>query len=118
MATRAAIGFVSGSEIHTIYSHYDGYPSHVGKILQTHYRSMKLAEELVYGGAQIRSFDHDGTVARYSDGAHEISDTPCEAIQGYDYLYLFDSEKQEWTCFGRSYDQYGLALKQYDIPLQ
>ena len=95
MATRAAIGFVSGSEIHTIYSHYDGYPEHVGKILQTHYRSIERSEELVYGGAQIRSFDHDGTVARYGEGDFEISATPCEAIQGYDYLYLFDSEKRE-----------------------
>lgn len=119
MATRAAIGFVSGSEIHTIYSHYDGYPSHVGKILQTHHRSMKHAEDLVYG-AQIRNFDSDGTVVRYlrSDGAHEISMTPCEAIQGYDYLYLFDSEKQEWACFGRSYDRPAPALKRYDIPLE
>lgn len=117
MATRAAIGFVSGSEIHTIYSHYDGYPEHVGKILQTYFRSMKLAEDLVYG-AQIRNFDSDGTVVRYlrSDGAHEISDTPCEAIQGYDYLYLFDSEKQEWACFTRHHDLPLTALKRVEIP--
>lgn len=115
MATRAAIGFVSGSEIHTIYSHYDGYPSHVGKILQTYFRSMKLAEDLVYG-TSIRNFDSDGTVARYSDGAHEISDTPCEAIEGYDYLYLFDSEKQEWACFTRHHDLPPAALKRVEIP--
>ena len=119
MATRAAIGFVSGSEIHTIYSHYDGYPEHVGKILQTHYRSMKLAEEIVYGEGHIRNFDTDGTVVRYlrSDDVHEISATPCEAIQGYDYLYLFDNDKQEWVCFGRDYDIPPPALKRFPIPL-
>lgn len=118
MATRAAIGFVSGSEIHTIYSHYDGYPEHVGKILQTHYRSMKLAEEIVYGEGHIRNFDTDGTVVRYKDGGFEISQTPCEAIQGYDYLYLFDSANNEWACFGRHYNLPSPALKRFQIPLQ
>lgn len=117
MATRAAIGFVSGSEIHTIYSHYDGYPEHVGKILQTYYRSIERSEELVYGaGGQIRSFDSDGTVARYGDGSFEISATPCEAIQGFDYLYLFDSDKREWACFTRHHDLPPTALKRVQIP--
>jgi hypothetical protein len=117
MATRAAIGFVSGSEIHTIYSHYDGYPEHVGKILQTYFRSIERSEELVYGaGGQIRNFDSDGTVARFGDGSFEISATPCEAIQGFDYLYLFDSEKREWACFTRHHDLPPSALKRVQIP--
>ena len=117
MATRAAIGMRVGDEIHTIYSHYDGYPSHVGKILQTYYRSIERSEELVYGvGGHIRNFHSDGTVARYGEGDFEISATPCEAIQGYDYLYLFDSEKREWVCFGRNYDLPSKALKRVDIP--
>jgi hypothetical protein len=115
MATRAAIGFRVGDEVHTIYSHYDGYPEHVGKILQTYFRSTALAEELVYHpGGQIRNFDSDGTVARYNEGSHEISDTPCEAIHGYDYLYLFDDEKQEWVCFSQQAP--GPSLKRIDIP--
>jgi hypothetical protein len=117
MSTRAAIGFRVGDEIHTIYSHYDGYPSHVGKVLQTYFRSSALAEDLVYHpGGQIRNFDSDGTVARYNEGSHDISDTPCEAIHGYDYLYLFDDEKQEWACFSRHHDLPSPALKRIEIP--
>lgn len=117
MATRAAIGFRVGDEIHTIYSHYDGYPSHVGKVLQTYFRSIKLAEELVYDGGHIRSFDSDGTIARYGDGTHyDRSSTPCQAIEGYDYLYLFDDEKQEWVCFSRHHDLPSPALKRIAIP--
>lgn len=115
MSTRAAIGFVSGSEIHTIYSHYDGYPSHVGKILQTFFRTEEAANSLVYG-KHIRGFETDGSVSRFNDGAHDISATPCEAIQGYDYLYLFDAGNKEWACFGRSADLPAPALKRVKIP--
>jgi hypothetical protein len=92
MSTRAAIGFRVGEEVHTIYSHYDGYPKHVGKILQEYYASAEKAKELVYG-PQIRNFDHDGTCVRFGDGTlddHEVNDSPIDSIYGYDYLYLFD----------------------------
>jgi hypothetical protein len=115
MSTRAAIGLRVGDEIHTIYSHYDGYPSHVGKILQTYHCCKARAEELVYGaGGQIRSFDNDGTIARFNEGSYEISSTPCEAIVGFDYLYLFDDEKQEWVCFSQQIPR--PSLKRIEIP--
>ena len=101
MSTRAAIGFRVGEEIHTIYSHYDGYPSHVGKILQDYYRSADKAKELVYG-PQIRNFDHDGTCVRFGDGTvddHEVNESMLDAIHGFDYLYLFNDGV--WDCFSR-----------------
>ena len=103
MSTRAAIGMRVGDEIHTIYSHFDGYPSHVGKILQAFHRSEEKAKALIYGPV-IRNFDHDGFCVRYGDGQiddHEVSSIPIEAIQGYDYLYLFDRTTEQWMCFAR-----------------
>lgn len=103
MSTRAAIGYrtIAGEgEIKTIYSHYDGYPSHVGKILKEHYSTEKAVGNLVCGCA-IRNFDHDGTVCRFPDGGVEFSDSMLDAIEGYDYLYLWDFDAGKWTCFAR-----------------
>ena len=123
MSTRAAIGFIVGDEfgheeIHTIYSHYDGYPSHVGAILKAFHCSETHAQHLVYG-PQIRNFDHDGTCVRFGDGTvddHEAHPTPCEAIYGYDYLYLWDRDAQEWVCFARDGVRKPDVLRKVDIP--
>ena len=103
MSTRAAIGYAVGQKIFTIYSHYDGYPKHVGKILQEYYTTADKAEQLVHG-PQIRNFDHDGTCVRFGDGTpddHEVHDSMVEAIAGYDYLYLFNFTKECWECYAR-----------------
>ena len=118
MSTRAAIGFRAGDEIHTIYCHYDGYPSHVGLILQNYWNSEDLAKELVYG-PQIRNFDHDGTAVRFGDGTpddHEAHPTPCESIYGHDYLYLFDNVNVQWVCFARDGVRHPDVLRKVDIP--
>ena len=103
MSTRAAIGYAVGQKIFTIYSHYDGYPSHTGKILQEYYASADKAEQLVHG-PQIRNFDHDGTCVRFGDGTpddHEVNDNMIDAIQGYDYLYLYNFHENCWECYAR-----------------
>ena len=119
MSTRAAIGYAVGQKIFTIYSHYDGYPKHVGKILQEYYPSADKAEQLVHG-PQIRNFDHDGTCVRFGDGTpddHEVSDNMIEAIQGYDYLYLFDFSNDSWQCFARDGYVKPEVLRQVVIPV-
>ena len=117
MSTRAAIGFRVGQEIHTIYSHYDGYPKHVGKILQEYYASAEKAKELVYG-PQIRNFDHDGTCVRFGDGTpddHEVNDSMIDAIQGYDYLYLFNFADNSWEGYTRDGYVNPEVLRRVDI---
>lgn len=119
MSTRAAIGFRVGEEIHTIYSHYDGYPKHVGKILQEYYASAEKAKELVYG-PQIRNFDHDGTCVRFGDGTlddHEVQPTPIDSIYGYDYLYLFDFTNLQWECYARDGYVKPDVLRRVEIPV-
>jgi hypothetical protein len=119
MSTRAAIGYAVGQKIFTIYSHYDGYPKHVGKILQEYYPSADKAEQLVHG-PQIRNFDHDGTCVRFGDGTlddHEVSDNMIEAIQGYDYLYLFDFADSVWQCYARDGYVKPEVLREVVIPV-
>ena len=118
MSTRAAIGYAVGQKIFTIYSHYDGYPSHVGKILQEYYASADKAEQLVHG-PQIRNFDHDGTCVRFGDGTpddHEVCDNMIDAIQGYDYLYLFDFTNLQWECYARDGYVKPDVLRRVEIP--
>lgn len=98
MSTRAAIGIRVGDRIHTIYCHYDGFPSHVGKILQEFYQSRDKANALV-SGSHIRYFDRDGTVKRFNDGEFRINDTLDEALYGFDYLYVFNDHTELWECY-------------------
>ncbi len=51
MATRSRIGIqLSDDSILSVYHHWDGYPSWLGRILSTHYNSRSKVEELIDGG--------------------------------------------------------------------
>ena len=41
MSTRSRIGYMIDDTVTWIYCHFDGYPSHVGKVLQTDYNSIE-----------------------------------------------------------------------------
>lgn len=51
MSTRSRIGILnSDSTITSIYCHHDGYPSHVGRILQENYNTEKSIRNLISNG--------------------------------------------------------------------
>ena len=51
MGTRARIGIqFDDKSVLSVYHHWDGYPSWLGRILNTHYNSRELASELIDGG--------------------------------------------------------------------
>jgi hypothetical protein len=125
MSTRSFICIVGqNGGFQGIYCHYDGYPEHVGKILVEHHNSFRAAELLVHG-AQIRNFDHDGTVVRFGDGTvddSETYDTIAEALHnGFDYVYLYrvvgSKKDNRWQCFGRDRST-GDMIAEYDIPTE
>ena len=48
MATRGTIAVQhSDGKVSQIYSHWDNYPDHTGRLLVEHYNTLELAEELV-----------------------------------------------------------------------
>jgi hypothetical protein len=50
MSTRARIGIeLKNGSILSVYHHYDGYESWLGRILKTHYNTRALAAELIDG---------------------------------------------------------------------
>ena len=51
MATRSRIGIqLSDDSILSVYHHWDGYPSWLGRILETHYNTREKVIELIDGG--------------------------------------------------------------------
>ena len=100
-----------------IYCHYDGYPAHVGRILDGYYNSVTSALEIIHG-APIRNFDHDGTIARFGVDAPDESEVYLsieDALNsGYDYVYLFEYDC--WKCFGRDSGIYPRIIREFDIP--
>ena len=99
MATRANIGIkLDNGQYKMIYSHWDGYPGHVGKVLVQHHDSYENAIELIEG-TTIRSFHEDGSYDRYDDGEADYYDSIEDALHGYDYAYVFI---EQWKCYTKS----------------
>ena len=62
MATRALIGYLDDDRVLTsTYNHYDGYPDHLGKILDTYYNRNKRARDVANKG-YISYFEDDGDI--------------------------------------------------------
>ena len=60
MATRSRIGvLLSDGSVLSAYSHWDGYPSGVGKILKEHYNSYDKITELIDGGDMSHPYTED-----------------------------------------------------------
>jgi hypothetical protein len=116
MSTHSAIGYQNRKDdIHVIYCHYDGYPSHVGRLLVQHWNSMSKCNQLVYNGA-IRSFEQNGDVDRFNDEqGYENYESVQEIIDsGFDYCYLFNEDTGRWVCYGR--ETVSRKVVECDIP--
>ena len=51
MATRSRIGILNADgTVTSVYCHWDGFPSHNGKILREHYNTPEAVKELLMGG--------------------------------------------------------------------
>ena len=51
MGTRSRIGIqLQDDSILSVYHHWDGYPSWLGRILKTHYNTKEKVAELIDGG--------------------------------------------------------------------
>lgn len=122
MATRSYIGIQNeDGSVRSIYCHWDGYPSHNGKILQEHYSDKEKLNELIDLGSisilaakvkpdegQSHSFDYpaeDVVVAyhrdRFEDYHKPREDDSIESFvkKGYEeYGYVFTKD-ENWLTF-------------------
>ena len=114
MSTRSRIGIeLSDGSVLSVYHHWDGYPSWLGRILTTHYNSKSLAEELIDGGDMSSCwtdtpFDCDGKASKYGPNYYSLRGEDCpprldanliEYVgDGEEYAYLY-TLNGEWVCY-------------------
>ncbi len=115
MATRSRIGIeLADGSILSAYSHWDGYPEWMGRILRTHYNTKEKVAELIDGGDMSSPWTEDRwnseTKAQeygpqyYSQRGDNcpprLDADLCEYLlpgNGEEYHYLF--RNGEWVCY-------------------
>ena len=106
--TRALVGYLSGDRLTTTYNHYDGYPSNLGKGLETHYNNDDKAKEVSMKGYITYLNPETGEIdATHKDAPGKVilPDDPeqrareiAEEIDkfGADYGYVWDDNTNQW----------------------
>ncbi len=115
MATRSRIGIeLADGSILSAYSHWDGYPEWMGRILRTHYNTKEKVAELIDGGDMSSPWTEDRwnseTKAQeygpqyYSDRGENcpprLDADLCEYLlpdNSEEYAYVF--RNGEWVCY-------------------
>ena len=109
MATRALIGYLDDNKVLTsTYNHYDGYPDHLGKMLDKHYNSDEKAKFVANEG-YISYITDDGTIEaknkmnpektrldkEWEDALYDMAGQ----IDSYgaDYAYIWYEEDGDWV---------------------
>jgi hypothetical protein len=134
MGTRARIGIqFDDKSILSVYHHWDGYPSWLGRILQTHYNTKEKVSSLVDGGdmsccwtrerwepttkkGHQHSDGHEYGPQYYSQRGEECPPRYDETVKefldsGEEYAYIFT--KRGWVCYNtRSWDDNYLNIEQ------
>lgn len=105
MATRATIALQNDDgTFSSIYSHWDGYPSYVGRILYEHYKTLPEVQKLIEDG-DVSSFEPDGTPNHYKTSissavtSGSYMDLMLEFLNsGTDYLYVYSDYGWEYVA--------------------
>jgi hypothetical protein len=113
MATRSRIGLeLADGSILSSYSHWDGYPEWMGRILKTHYNTYEKVAELVDGGDMSSPWTDDrwdnsgdGSYGpqyysqRGEDCPPRLDANLGEFLQnGEEYGYIYTQE-EGWLCY-------------------
>lgn len=92
MSTNAYIGYIEGDEYIHIYNHWDGYFSHVGKLLLNHYNDINLVKNLVsLGDISFLESNLENTVAYHRDRGEDLVIRKCliDRISELDLSYIY-----------------------------
>ena len=106
MGTRSRIGIqLSDDSILSVYHHWDGYPTWLGKVLNTHYNSKEKVAELIDGGDMSVCWNDDNQPEYYSARGEtcppRLDNNIVEYLaNGEEYAYIFN-RKSEWVAFDR-----------------
>ena len=126
MGTRSRIGIqLSDDSILSVYHHWDGYPTWLGKILNTHYNSKEKVAELIDGGdmscawtkdrwtgkkiaeyvienVEVEEYGPQYYSARGEDCPPRLDNNIVQYLaNGEEYAYIFN-RNNEWVAFDRN----------------
>ena len=126
MGTRSRIGIqLSDYSILSVYHHWDGYPTWLGKILNTHYNSKEKVAELIDGGdmscawtkdrwtgkkvaeyvtenVEVEEYGPQYYSARGEDCPPRLDNNIVQYLaNGEEYAYIFN-RNNEWVAFDRN----------------
>jgi len=104
MGTRARIGIqFDDKSVLSVYHHWDGYPSWLGRILQTHYNTKEKVSELIDGGDMSSCWGDDKQPEYYSERGENCPPSLMTMNEYLDknnneeYAYIF--RNNEWVCY-------------------
>jgi hypothetical protein len=113
MATRSRIGIeLQDGSILSAYHHWDGYPSWLGRILETHYNTKEKVSSLIDGGDMSSAWTNVGwqNETRPESGPMYYSERgencPPSLMTMNEYLdknnneeYAYIFRNNEWVCY-------------------
>ena len=128
MATRSRIGLeLADGSVLSAYHHWDGYPSWLGRILNTHYNTKEKVAELIDGGDMSSAWTNAGFnnetrkqgALYYSERGEDCPPRLDKNIGEYlqnneEYGYIF-TETEGWLCYDTC-DWHETYLESQEIP--
>ena len=110
MATRSRIGIeLKDGSVLSAYHHWDGYPSWLGRILNTHYNTREKAAELIDGGDMSVAWTNE----RWNSDPNEFGGTTKREVEEYGPQYYsqrgedcpprLDKDMEEFFADGEEY---------------
>lgn len=131
MSTRSMIAIQDAdSNFYAVYCHFDGYVSHMGKMLQTYFNSMEKAVDLINEG-ELRSIEptEDGVdvvlehfVEDFEKREIEYYDTMEDMLAAFcnsdrEFIYLWDDELEGWVYRKMLYTENDKAVVSEWMPV-
>ena len=119
MSTRSRIGLeLTDGSILSVYHHWDGYTSWLGRILQTHYNSYEKASELIDGGDMSLCWtddrwDDSGVKGVYGPNYYSLrgDDSPPRLDKDMDEFF---ADSEEYSYIFRNGNWYAYDMHQFE----
>jgi hypothetical protein len=119
MSTRSRIGLeLSDGSVLSVYHHWNGYTSWLGRILQTHYNSYEKASELINGGDMSlcwtdERWDDSGVKGVYGPQYYSQrgDDSPPRLDKNMDEFF---ADGEEYSYIFRNGNWYAYDMHQFD----
>ena len=116
MSTHSRIGILNpDGSVESIYCHWDGYPSHNGKILLQHYKTaQRIRALLAFGDRSVldQSID-DADCGLPGDKGSRIDRSMLALLEHTEeYTYVFNPVTNQWFwCAGKAFPLHRLHLE-------